>query len=81
MPERPDIKDDRSLTVNGTTYGLMDKNFENVQKALETAFVEGTGCSFDVIDGANRIVTLYINARIVDTVVVNTELRARPHEI
>jgi hypothetical protein len=74
-------KDNKSVTVDGVTYGLMDAEFGEVQKSLETAFIEGVGCFFNVVNAANRIVTLYINAKTIGSVVVNTGQRARPTEI
>jgi hypothetical protein len=70
----------KKIVIGETEWALPDDDAEAVRNQIRTAMGEGGVAELVVQDADKRPVVLYVNCKIVPTIVVDTDGNPRPHE-
>jgi hypothetical protein len=71
----------KRVIVGQSEWGIDDKNVADVVAKVRTAMTSGTTVELVLLDGANRSVTVYLNGKLLPSVVVDLDMGPEPTEI
>ena len=71
----------KRVIIGGVEYGIVDGQSEAVATQIKTALDSATVATLELLDGANRSMTVYLNGRTVETVVLDLNAGPKPSEI
>jgi hypothetical protein len=71
----------KRITIEGIEYGLENAQVDTVLDLIKNALENGSVAALPLLDGTKRPVTVYVNGRVVATVVVDLDGDSRPSEI
>jgi hypothetical protein len=69
------------VIVGQAEWAIADTGEEVVRNQIRTAMAEGAVAELVLYDSDKRPVTVYLNCRIIETIVVDTDSGPRPGEI
>jgi hypothetical protein len=71
----------KRVIIGGDEWGLRDDMADEVAVQIKAAMENGTVVGLDLLDSAERAVTVYFNGRAAVTAVVDLDTSPRPTEI
>ncbi|GHJ48941.1 hypothetical protein Cs7R123_62830 [Catellatospora sp. TT07R-123] len=71
----------KRVIIGATEWGISDEDVVDVVAKIKAALQNGTVAELQLVDGANRRVTVYLNGRAAASVVLDLDLGPRPTEI
>lgn len=71
----------KRVIVGQSEWAIDEQDVENVVDQIKSALDKGTVAELPLLDGAGRAVTVYLNGKVAETVVVDLDRGARPSEI
>lgn len=71
----------KRVIVGGSEWAIDEQDLDGVVTQIRTAMAEGTVAELSLLDGAGRSVTVYLNGKVAETVVVDLDRGPRPGEI
>ena len=71
----------KRVTVGGVEYGLANDAVDTVVDQVRSAMEAGSVGTLPLLNGAGHAVTVYVNGKVIDTVVVDLDGDPRPSEI
>ncbi|WBB97258.1 hypothetical protein O7621_03200 [Solwaraspora sp. WMMD937] len=71
----------KRVIVDGSEWEIPESNLDPVLAGIQTAMETGSVVKLELLDGASRPVTVYLNGRTAVTVVVDLGLDPRPSEM
>ena len=76
----PAIMIGKKVIVGASEWGLQDGDAADVLTRIKSAMTDGGVAELPLVDSAGRPVTVYVNGRTTDTVVVDLDGGPRPSE-
>jgi len=71
----------KRIVVGQSEWAIDERDVETVVEQVKAALENGTTAELVLLDGAGRPVTVYVNGKVVETVVVDLDRDPRPSEI
>lgn len=71
----------KRVIIGGDEWGISDETANEVAAQIKTAMENGTVVTLQLLDKANRQVTVYFNGKTAVTAVVDLDTTPRPTEI
>jgi len=71
----------KRVIIGQSEWGIIDENVNDVVAKIKTAMENGTVAELELVDGADRRVTVYLNGKTVAAVTLDLDLGPRPTEI
>lgn len=71
----------KRVIIGGSEWGIDDADVADVTAKIKAALENGTVAELALVDGANRLVTVYLNGKATASVTVDLDLGPKPTEI
>lgn len=71
----------KRIIVGQSEWAIADEHVVSVVDQIKAAMTDGTVAQLELLDGAGREVTVYLNGRAAESVVVDLDRGPRPSEI
>jgi hypothetical protein len=68
----------KRIIVGSFEWGIEDEEFESVVNRTKCALENGTVAELPLLDSAGRRVTVFLNGRVAETVVIDWNVDGRP---
>jgi sarcosine oxidase gamma subunit len=71
----------KRVIIGQSQWAIADQDVESVIGQIRSAMENGTAAELPLLDTSGRSVTVYLNGKVVETVVVDLDSDSRPGEI
>jgi hypothetical protein len=71
----------KRVIVGQSEWGLDDGDVDKVTGQIQSAMESGAVVELELLDTAGRVVTVYLNGKVAETVVIDLDRGPRPSEI
>lgn len=71
----------KRVIVGQSEWGIEEDQVKQTKSSIEAALHDGTVAELQLLNAAGRPVTVYLNAKAVDTVVIDLDSDPKPSEI
>jgi len=71
----------KRVIVGQSEWAIDEQDVESVVDQIKSALDKGAVAELPLLDGAGRAVTVYLNGKVVESVVVDLDRGPRPSEI